>query len=243
MLIDIHVHTSLSRSLPFSQADMLAQVARARQQGLGACALTDHSDAADILAIHDALDASFPWRQHAYDADGVWLFPGVEVDVAEGVHLLAIGGREAIRRFIMRLVPGIDAAGYFAAQADLALFNVIAHPLRPGHELTRLPPALLPRFDALDLNAKDLWRAGPEHHAAMLGLSARHGLPLLAGSDAHHPDQLGAVRAELSQPVTSPAGLRDSIRHAPPRLHIHPELRAMVAAAREAKARRRAAGC
>ena len=56
MLIDIHVHTSISRSLPFRHADMLAQVARARQQGLDACALTDHSDAADILAIHDALD-------------------------------------------------------------------------------------------------------------------------------------------------------------------------------------------
>jgi hypothetical protein len=242
MLIDIHVHTSISRSLPFRHADMLAQVARARQQGLDACALTDHSDAADILAIHDALDATFPWRQHAYDADGVRLFPGVEVDVAEGVHLLAIGDREAIRCFIMRLAPGIDAAGYFAAQADLALFNVVAHPLRPGHELTRLPAALVPRFDALDLNAKDLWRAGLAHRDALLAVSARHGLPLLAGSDAHHPAQLGAVRAELARPIASLAELRRTIRDTPPQLHIHPELGTMVAAARAAKALRRLRG-
>jgi hypothetical protein len=73
------------------------------------------------------------------------------------------------------------------ASEDLEFLRIGAHPCRTGKELWKMGP-LLRRLDALEINAGELSQAGRVHRRAK-----ENGLPVVAGSDAHHWLQLGRV--------------------------------------------------
>ena len=100
-------------------------ISQARLVGLDAIALTDHFDAWDYLQIHHFLAEGFPYHGDCYLVDGIKIFPGIEVEIDEGPHLLVIGGREDIAIFYQRLEGRfepdnfISAREYFEKQAGL----------------------------------------------------------------------------------------------------------------------------
>ncbi|MFP4211349.1 MAG: PHP-associated domain-containing protein, partial [Alkalispirochaeta sp.] len=105
----------------------------------------------------------------------------------------------------------------FSLSRSLDLLKVWAHPFRfVGRDHTRsltgiLDESLVDGFDAIDLNAKDLFLHGIEMIDLVLDTADERGLPVIGGSDAHHPSQIGSVYNECDGSITSYAALRDAI--------------------------------
>ncbi len=241
MKADLHVHAALSSSIGFDAVLFAELLGQARARGVEALGLVSHLFMPDLSGLFDRLGRRYAYGADHYDADGIALYPGIEVDTAEGPHLVALGSREAILTFYARYAADVaqhrpaPAAAFFARQEGLALLRICAHPLRPGRELARLPVALGACFDALELNASDLRRVGPDLLQETRALAAAHGLPVVAGSDAHHALQVGAVQTRFAQPFVSLDELKEQVRAGALTLWAHPELETMVGAAQEAK--------
>jgi len=241
MKVDFHFHACLSKAIPFEYDYFSQTLARAREQGLFAITITDHFDTQGFEHIYNSLDAKYPYNGDYYLAEGVRLYPGMEVEVREGPHLLVSGKREDVLAFYERLRPHLTPETYlsvpefFEKQAGLDLMTVFAHPLRPKREFTRIDPELASRFEAFDLNAKDLWRFGSEQRHQVEALAAEFDRPVLAGSDTHHFMQLGSVYNEFQQPFETHADLRELIRAGAYTVHVHPELPQWIETAQENK--------
>lgn len=241
MRVDVHFHTCLSKNIPFDH-DFFGQAAqRAREQGMFAIIITDHFDGSGYEGIYPALDERYPYNGAYYLVNGVRFYPGVEVEVKEGPHLLVSGTRDDVLAFYHRVRDHrtsetlVTLPEFFAKQAGLDLMNIFAHPFRPKRELTRVDPSLIARFDGLDLNAKDIWRFGETARTQVELAGQAFDCPVVAGSDTHHFWQLGSIYNEFYRPFETIAELRSRIREGAYRIHIRAELADWVEQAQRAK--------
>jgi predicted metal-dependent phosphoesterase TrpH len=241
MKIDFHVHGSLTSSLEFDPSFFLKTIARAKEIGLDAIALTDHFDADDYKQVHATLDQNYPYSGDCYLVEGIKVFPGIEVGVREGAHLLLIAGRETIATYYRRLEGHFtrdtfcSAQEYFDKQAGLYTLAIFAHPFRVNQEITRVDPALYTRFDAFDLNARDLYKYGPGARAQVEDFATDYGIPVVAGSDTHHYFQLGTVWNEFTESIETVEGLKRAIAAGDFAIGIDPDLKLDIARARATK--------
>ncbi len=241
MKVDFHFHSCLSKGIPFEHEFFSQTVARAREQDMFAITITDHFDNSDFEGIYTALDAKYPYNGCYYQIDGIRFYPGMEVEVKEGPHLLVSGTRDEVLAFYDRLRPHLVPETYvtvpefFEKQVGLDLMNIFAHPFRPKREFARIDPTFASRFDAFDINGKDLWRFGTDMRGQVEALGAEYSRPVVAGSDTHHFLQLGCVYNEFKQPFETIAELRARIHEGAYAAHIHPELSDWVETAQETK--------
>lgn len=205
--IDTHSHPKLSKHFAFNPGSITHMVRMARRVGLDGVALTEHFHAADYWEIHQHLEATFPCRAGVFWADGIALVPGAEINIREGAHVIVLGDSAEIRRldgafpeplshgYEPRLREFLDVTDGF----DLA--RIGARMFRPQKELGTFSPIELRRLHALEVNGGDF---GTE---MMLLVQARAlGLPIVAGSDAHHWLQLGVRHTTLhTEEVTTRA--------------------------------------
>lgn len=190
--IDTHTHPKMSKHFAFEPASVERMVRTAHRVGLDALALTEHFHATGYWRIYRYLEESYPFERGLFRAGGVAVIPGAEVNIAEGAHIIVLGEVGDLRRldeaFAGRLSEGYEPAlREFLAVTDY--FDVVrigAHMFRPGKELGKFPPAVLRRLHALEVNGKDF---GTE--VMLLAQARALGLPIVAGSDAHHWLQLG----------------------------------------------------
>lgn len=248
MKMDFHVHGSLSSKLNFDPKFFHQMISRASLVGLDAIALTDHFDAWDYPKIHHFLAERFPYYGDCYLVNGIKVFPGIEVEVDEGPHLLVIGGREDIAIFYKRLAGRfepdklISAREYFVKQAGLNTLSIFAHPVRPNREFRLVHPSYYPGFHGLDLNARDLYLIGEEVVSLVNLLSERYGIPVIAGSDTHHYLQLGSVVNKFHSTFDTIDELKSLISSQSYSILIDKDLNMNVAQAREKKKALVAAG-
>jgi PHP family Zn ribbon phosphoesterase len=241
MKIDFHFHAVLSKKVGFDPVLFQQTIQHARQVGLDGLAMTNHLNTPDFEGVYAYLDGHYPYSGATYDVEGVKLFPGIEVHVREGPHFVVIGEREEIlvyhRRFRSNLTPETycTARDVIERQEGLALLTIFAHPFRPKREITRIDPTLYPYFDALELNARDLFFLGREIVTRTEQVARQHRWSIVAGTDAHHYHQLGSVHNEFDLESGSVAGFRTAIANGEYTIHIHDLLDQRVAAARKAK--------
>ena len=242
MLIDFHIHSAVSKQIGFDLSFFRQTIKRAKKAGLDALALTDHFASKNLSRIHMALDHEFDYVGPYYFAEGLKLFPGLEMEVREGCHLIAISNRSSMLLYRerldehMRQAEACSAHEFLAAQQGLELLTIFAHPFRSGREIWRVDADLYPQFDALDLNARDLYFLGPEIKMWTEDFAQQCGIAVVAGSDTHHYYQLGSVYSEIEIPFASIAQLKALLKKGTYSLHIHKALSDKVAAARKAKA-------
>jgi predicted metal-dependent phosphoesterase TrpH len=195
--IDTHTHPNMSKHFPFNPQVIPRMVARGRRIGLDAIALTEHFHAREYWKIHEYLDATYAQDRGVFQADGLALVPGAEVNIREGAHVIVLGDTAELRRldeaFPERLSRGYEPTlrEFLDVTDDFDLARIGAHMFRRQKELGKFSAADLRRLHALEINGKDF---GLE---TMLLVQARAlGLPIVGGSDAHHWLQLG-VRHSL----------------------------------------------
>lgn len=248
MNFDFHVHGSLSSKLGFD-LDFFQQMTReAKEAGLDGLALTDHFDAADYQEIHQILADRYRYVDDYYEINGLRVFHGIEVEVSEGMHLLVIGNREHMNEYYQRLDGHFEPDHYcstqqfFHYQEGLNTIAIAAHPFRPNRLITQIDPIHYPKFDAMGLNARDLYFLGAEELLSLTqNFSNEHHLPILAGSDTHHFLQIGSIMNRFPGEAATINELRKMIQSNTHEIVINEALQEKIRHAREEKSAIKAA--
>lgn len=123
--------------------------------------------------------------------------PGIEISTSEG-HLLVVGPDPPRRTRPKELDPHEAVA--LAHDHDCAA--IIAHPFR--NSLLRESDAA---FDAIEINGKH-----PEHRGHIEAIASDRALPLVGGSDAHFPFEVGRMSTRLDVDRLTPDAVVDAIR-------------------------------
>lgn len=217
MIIDFHTHGKLAKYLKFSPEYTDWLFGEAKAAGLDAICLTEHFNTLGFSTVYADIANRFPREGDAFDVNGLLVFPGMEVDIAESGHTLVLGTMEEILDFNHALEPH-KAKDAFLPLAELAaevrargLFFGAGHPFRaPGHIPEQAPEALA-AFEFVDLNGKDLAHDFEGTIAKTYAFAERLGVPVVSGSDTHQAFQYGCVTTHLDERVTTVADLREQV--------------------------------
>lgn len=158
--------------------------------GLRLHALVARARGLDAIAVTN--------HDYAYAGDvGVPTIPGVEVSTTRG-HVVVVGADPPRQTTPGRRTPEelVDRAHERGCAA------ILAHPFRKG--TARDSDA---DFDAVELNGKN-----PEHDVRTMRLADRRELPLVGGSDAHYPVEVGRAYTTVEADSLAPADVADAIR-------------------------------
>jgi len=186
--VDFHSHTHYSSD---SLTPIQSLIDAARRRGLDRIVVTDHN------SIHGALEA------HSLAPELVIV--GEEVQTTQGEFLAAFVKEEVPKR--------LEPAEALARLKAQGAFISISHPFdrqRSGWPLETLE-WLATQIDAVEVLNARVVEAG--YNRLALEFAQRHGLPGGAGSDAHHPSEIGRVYSELPE-FHDAATLRQAIREA-----------------------------
>ena len=206
---DFHVHTKLSRSIPFNLEDVHLLITHAKRMGLDGFAITEHINAPDYWEAYEQIGRRFLCDSGIYYVEpGLSLINGAEITLRGKGDVLALGDIRSIQALDLKLNL---SGGYhptleeLIAEAPGDLVLIGAHPFRPKGGIMKFDPAAIRKLSALEVNGKDF---GQEHQVEAAARSMD--LPVVAGSDTHYWPQLGIRRTVLSLPsLTIPA-----IKHA-----------------------------
>ncbi len=200
MKIDFHTHGKLAKKLPFSPEYTDWLFGEAKKAGLDALCLTEHFNTLGFQEVYRYIAGRCEREGDSLvTAEGFRIFPGMEVDIAEGGHTLVIGPLECILEMNRRLEPHKEAEKFLSFEKwskmveEYPVLFGAGHPYRAGGHIPELPRELLERFQFLDMNGKDLARDPEGTWEKMRRLSRQLSRPLVAGSDTHQSFQYGCV--------------------------------------------------
>jgi len=150
----------------------------------------------------------------------------MEMDIAEGGHVLAVGAMEDILSLQRRLAPHtgkgaflpLDRLLYMVREYPLLLGA--AHPFRPDSHIPAQPEALLKQFDFIDLNGKDVAENGKAARCQVDCLAALLRVPAVAGSDTHQSFQYGCIYNEFKADCDTVRALGEQIRQGAYAIHV-----------------------
>ncbi|MEF2966268.1 PHP domain-containing protein [Paenibacillus sp. M1] len=243
MKIDLHTHVKLSKKTVFSHDYFKEMMAEAKGNGLDAIAMTEHFNTWRYEDIYQVLDRHYPYEHGYYLAEGMKVFPGLEVDIRETGHILVIGAREKVLELRRRLEPYTEKGQFVDFRTlldwseDEGFLRIGAHPFRVGTPLHHLPEKLLKRLDAFDLNGKDIYSQGLEAYREKINAFGEHlGRPVVGGSDTHQFMQYGSVMNELAGEAETVEDLKTMIRQGAYRIEVSPSLDIKVKSANIIKA-------
>ena len=106
--LDLHTHTPASRCYRFPEHTPQQIVQTALEKGLAGIAITDHNTAVSIQSM-----------QSAAEGTGLVIFPGVEISMSDGFHVIALFDPAAQQRQVENFLGaiGILAEDYGRSQA------------------------------------------------------------------------------------------------------------------------------
>ncbi|MGL4799955.1 MAG: PHP domain-containing protein [Cellulosilyticaceae bacterium] len=213
MKIDFHTHGKLAKKLPFSEAytDWLFQ--EARRAGLDAICLTEHFNTYAFEELYTYIEKKLKADGDSFLAGELRVFPGMEVDVAEGGHVLVIGKLEHIRAVNQLLDPYktkgqfIPFEGLLAMTKKYPLLIGAGHPFREGSKLWQFEG-----FDFIDLNGKDMACNQKDNREKVKEWSRSLGIPIVGGSDTHQALQYACVYSEFESVCHTIEDLREGLK-------------------------------
>ena len=214
--IDLHTHAKWSKDIDFSY-EYYVEMMQAASKYVDGVALTEHFNTKDFLNIYEVLDAKATYNNEYYLVEGVKVFPGIEVDVAEQSHILVIGSRESIISISKELDRYRSAEKFIPMEQlmqlskDYQCLKIGAHPYRTENPLDHVEPSLIMQLDAIDINGRDLHKYGLSMEEKVQQLANTYGLPTITGSDTHQPLQFGCVYNELAYPCETVEQIREAI--------------------------------
>ena len=192
--IDLHCHSWFSSDGVSSPEDLIAS---ARAKGLHGFALTDHNTCDGCRYL---LDKGFV-REDGRPVDDFVIIPGVEVTTAEG-HLLCLG-------VILPYLKGAPAADVCKLVHEKGGVAIPPHPydlFRAGIRQSVL--------DSLEIDALEVFNAATtlkRYNRMAFEYATMRGLPMTAGSDAHHSSAIGTAYTILHTDDFSVKGLLHQI--------------------------------
>mgnify|MGYP005847060763 CR=1 FL=1 len=123
--------------------------------------------------------------------------PGIEISTTRG-HLLVVGPDPPTRT-----VPGeLEPRRAVELAHDRDCVAIVAHPFR--NSTLRECDA---DFDAIEVNGKH-----PEHRRKIAEIARNRDIPVVGGSDAHFPFEVGRVSTRIDVDRPTPTAIADAIR-------------------------------
>jgi predicted metal-dependent phosphoesterase TrpH len=207
ILAELHCHTQFFGWQHFSRHRLHSFLGRAQLLGVSLLAFTEHANIKSYWKLFAYLEES------AWQWEGMTILTGAEITVREGGDILVYGPPSSFKELpdflggwpVGRDRPPLERL--LDAAETLDLMKVGAHPLRPLQSLKCVPPELLRRLDALEMNARETGRK--QQVAAM---ATELGLPVIGGSDAHFSRHLGRVLNLLPGWVHDVPTLRQAVK-------------------------------
>ena len=188
--VDLHMHTDHSHDCA-TPVDRLLETAK--EQGLGAVAITDHIEISGALEARDRAD-------------------GIKVIVAEEVKTADQG--EVIGLFIEELIPrGLTLAETIAEIRRQGGLVYVPHPFDRLHAVPDYEHLLdvVEDIDAIEVfNPRVAMKSFNEEAARF---AAKYRIPAGAGSDSHVPQGLGSVKIAMRD-FDGPEEFLESLRDA-----------------------------
>ncbi|WP_226010629.1 PHP domain-containing protein [Halomicrobium salinisoli] len=182
--VDLHTHTRFFHGFPGRPTPYDPVGARLH-------ALVARRRGLDGVA---ATNHDYCWYDETVDVTPI---PGIEVSTTRG-HVLVVGPDP----------PEVTAQGQLTPEETVALAHrrdcaaIMAHPYRNG-----TLPGSGADFDAVEINGKHL-----ENHEDVRALATQRDLPMVAGSDAHYPVEVGRAFTRVYADELTPESVVEAIR-------------------------------
>ncbi len=198
MLIDLHCHTFPLSDDSFLSPDQLIE--RAKAVGLDGVCLTEHDLAWEPDKVRELAE------RHNF-----LIIPGIEVNT-EDEHILVFG--------LSRYVDGMHRLAELSQLvAEAGGVMIAPHPYRQLTPLLRMDDdswtmaleraAANPAFQRVCALEAINGRSTQDENLFSWQLCARLGLPAVAGSDAHEPNDIGTCATRFQRPI---ADVEDLVR-------------------------------
>ncbi len=203
--VDLHMHTDHSYDCATPVEVLLAS---AREQGLGAIAVTDHNEISGALEAREqaaAFDRSGPHRSGPHPTN---------LKVIVGEEVKTAGEGEVIGLFIEEKIPrGMSLKETIAEIRRQGGLVYVPHPFDRMHSVPDYEHLLevLDEVDAIEVFNPRV--AIPAFNEEAARFAAKYRLPAGAGSDSHVAQGLGSVRIRMRD-FDGPAEFLQSLRDA-----------------------------
>lgn len=188
--IDLHCHSWFSGDGVSSPESLIAA---ARKKGLHGFALTDHNTSDGCRYL---LDKGLV-REDGLPVDDFLVIPGVEVTTAEG-HLLCLG----VILPYLKGTPALEVCRMVHAMGGIAI---------PPHPYDLFRAGIRESvLDTLEMDALEVFNAATtlkRYNRQAFDYAQKKGLPMTAGSDAHHEAAIGTAFTILPTDDFSVKGL------------------------------------
>lgn len=183
MIFDFHIHSIYSKDA-ILKPERIIKIAK--KKGLTGIAVTDHD------TIKGALKAK------AVASDNLMVIVGAEIQTDKG---------EIIGLFLNEEIKSREFTEVIEEIKDQNAITVLPHPYRNRHSN---PKDLLERVDLVEgLNA----RTHKELNYKAQRLARNFGLPIIAGSDAHTPFEIGRVQTIIQGCEASSDDVKNCLLH------------------------------
>lgn len=170
IIADLHIHSTYSKDSAVTPKKIIQL---AEKRGIAVLAVTDHNSLrGGVDAVKEAKD------RHS----NVLVIPGIEISTNHG-HVIGLLIQEEI-----------SSSNYFEVISSIkkqAGLVVIPHPTKKSQKFND------PEFAQADLIEGYNGRATKEENLLSLQLGKKFSKPLVAGSDAHLPFEIGKIRLSL----------------------------------------------
>lgn len=218
MIIDFHTHGKLAKKLPFSSSytDWLSK--EASESGLDVICLTEHFNTIGFDDICMYIGSTYGKQGDCFLAENLRIFMGMEIDIAEGGHILVIGIISEIMELNHRLEQYKERTNFIPMEQLIAMVDSYemllgaAHPFRMGSHIPDLPDKLIERFDFIDLNGKDIAVDRLTTETKTYSFAKTHNIPVVAGSDTHQSFQYGCIKNVFEKDCFTINELGDEIK-------------------------------
>ena len=188
--IDLHCHSFFSGDGVSSPENLIES---ARKKGLHGFAITDHNT---CDAVHYMIDKGL-MREDGKPVDGFLIIPGVEVTTDEG-HLLCIGAT-------LPNLKGTPAAEVCKLIHDAGGLAIPPHP----YDLFRagIRQSVLEQIEIDGIEVFNAATTLKRYNRQAFEYAEMRGLPMTAGSDAHHAAAIGTAYTILHTEVFTVKGI------------------------------------
>ena len=219
MIIDFHVHGKITNTYPFDKEKFLLTINEAKEQGIDSLVLTEHCHAENFIEGYEFLEANYKFKYDYYDLDGFKVFYGMEVTTEQMLDILIIGKPKSIielRKEIVIFLNGkkfIDINDLFKIIKPDEFLIILAHPYRKHIEFPDIESNVFNKIDAIEFNAKDLYKNGIETMKEKVSkLAYRLNLSIVCGSDTHHFIQMSSIKNIFNKECKTIQQIKEEIK-------------------------------
>ena len=238
MKIDFHVHGKITNKFPFDREKFLLTINEAKEGGLNSLAVTEHCHANNFLEGYEFLQENYQLKGDYFDVDGFKVFYGIEIGTEQNLDILIIGKPKLIIQLRNEVIANlnekdfIDINNLFKLDLSNELLIILAHPYRNHKEFPQLTTNIISKIDAIEYNAKDLYKNGIEVMKNKVSeLANKLNLPIVCGSDTHYFIQMSSVKNIFNKDCKTVKEIKEEIKQNNHKIELSSELNIRVKSA------------